>query len=136
MTRFLLPALALALAGCGASGPKTHPVAGRIDLPGGDVTALAGSTVEVALASDPSVRGFGEIRPDGTFTLQSLRGGELKPGVPEGKYAARVIPNDEDAAARKKAAKAVAPRFLKFETSGLAVQVPPAGEVALPLAAK
>lgn len=136
MTRFILPALVFALAGCGQSGPKTHPVAGRIELPGGDASALVGSTVEVALASDPTVRGFGEIQPDGTFKLQSLQAGELRPGVLEGKYAARIIPNDEDAATRKKAAKAVAPRFLKFETSGLAVQVPPAGEVALALAAK
>ena len=55
MTRFILPLLAGFLAGCGQGGPKTHAVAGKVELGGGDVSALAGSSVEVALATDPSV---------------------------------------------------------------------------------
>lgn len=133
----VLPLLALlTLVGCGSKGPKTHAVAGQIKLQSGAITQLAGSTLEVALASDPSIRAFGQIQDDGRFELNSLQNGELKTGVLEGRYTARIIPNDEDGESRKRATQAIPPRYLKFETSGLELQVPPDGEIHLQLAAK
>jgi hypothetical protein len=133
----ILPLLMLlGLVGCGSNGPKTHAIAGRIELQGGDVAQLTGSTLEVSLVSDPTVRGFGEIQPDGSFRLQSLQAGELRTGVLEGRYTARIIPNDEDGESRKRATKAIAPRYLKFETSGLSVESPGSGEIVLSIAAR
>ena len=106
--RSLAPVLALTLCGCGGGGPKTHPVAGRVEVTGGNPAPLAGSTVEVALDRDPTVRAFGEIQPDGQFELQSLHAGEVRAGIPEGTYAVRIIPNDEDPAARKRATFSIA----------------------------
>jgi hypothetical protein len=107
-----------------------------VSVPGGDVTALAGSTVEAALESDPTVRAAGTIEPDGTFRLETLQAGEVRKGAVAGTYKVRLILTDDDPAARKRAAKAVHPRALKFETSGLALQVPAAGDVTLELAAR
>ena len=67
---FILSALSafLALAGCSPSGPAVHAVKGQVELTGGDIAPLAGHIVEVALASDPSVRAdfiavtFGNVR--------------------------------------------------------------------------
>lgn len=133
----LAPLVAVvALAGCGQRGPTTHAVEGRIELKGEDVAQLTGSTLEVARTSDPTVRGFGEIQPDGSFRLRSLQAGELRTGVVEGQYAARIIPNDEDGESRKRAVRAVAPRFLKFETSGLKVDAPSSGAVVLTVTAR
>lgn len=124
------------LTGCGESGPPLHPVVGRVELKGGDVSQLAGSSVEVVLASDSRVRGFGAIQPDGKFRLESLQVGEVKPGVLQGEYSARIIPNTEDEATQTRVAKSIAKRYLKFETSGLKVSVPATGEVLVPIAAK
>src|SRR5215203_2325096 len=134
--RAALLAACVALAGCGPGGPKTYPVQGRISVPSGDVAALAGSTVEAALDSDPTVRAAGTIEPDGTFTLETLQAGEVRKGAVAGTYKVRVILTDDDPAARKRAAKAVHPKALKFETSGLTLQVPAADEVRLELPAR
>ncbi len=126
----------IALAGCGPSGPATHPVSGRVSIPSGDVAALAGSTVEAALDSDPTVRAAGTIEQDGTFKLETLQSGVIRKGAVAGTYKVRVILTDDDPAARKKAAKAVHPKALKFETSGLTFQVPAPDEVRLELAGR
>src|SRR5438034_8880223 len=55
--------------GCGAGGPRTYPVQGKVELAGADVKLLAGSHVEFALAADPRVRASGEIQEDGSFKL-------------------------------------------------------------------
>lgn len=133
----LLPFLMLgAVLGCGANSPKTHSVAGKIELQRGDVSLLAGSTLEVSLASDPTIRGFGTIQPDGSFRLQSLQAGELRTGVQEGHYIARIIPNDEDSESRKRAMKAVSPKYLQFNRSGLTVDVPAENDITLTLSAR
>lgn len=127
-----VPLFALAgLCGCGPDGPPVYPVSGRLELPAGDVSRLAGSAVEAAADADPGVRASGEIQPDGTFRLQSLAGGEVRGGVPAGSYRVRIVPNAEDDATRRQAATAVAPRFLRFDQSRLSLQVPPPGEVVL-----
>jgi len=123
--------LFLSSAGCGQAGPKTHPVKGRIELAGGDFKALAGHTVELALESNPHVRAAGQIQDDGSFSLQSLHGGAILAGAAEGNYKARIVLADDDLASRNVAAKAVHPRYLQFEKSGLGVTVPAAEVVSL-----
>lgn len=128
--------LLLSIAGCGPSGPKTYPVSGKLDLPGGDVSPLAGSTVEIASAADPQVRAAGEIMPDGRFELETLHAGQMRSGALQGEYKARIVLADDDRATRQRAAKAVAKKYLSFETSGLTVSVPAAGDVAWTLSSK
>jgi hypothetical protein len=122
--------LALALAGCSRT-KNEHPVAGTITWPGGD---LSGHIVEVALATDPTVRGFGTIGPDGRFELERLVEGKTAPGLSAGEYQARLILNDEGDGQTKK--PKVPARYLDFRTAGWSVQVPTATDVTLTVAAK
>ena len=122
-----------ALVGCSKGGPKTHLVSGRVELAGADVGLLAGHTVEVALRSDPHIRAAGEIQPDGSFTLQSVQASAVLSGAVEGEYQARIILSDDDLARHSAAAKVVHPRFLQFDKSGLALRVPSAQAIALPV---
>lgn len=134
-TRVFLPAvLVIALAGC-SSSDGLKPVNGTVTVPG-DPAVLAGSTVEVALESDPTVRASGTIEPDGRFTLDSLKDGRVRRGAPEGTYKARIILGDDDPALQKKAAKVVPARYGRFETSGLTVRVPAEQPVTLAVAAR
>lgn len=124
----------LGLTGCGQSGPRTHPVSGTVVLPGGDVSHLAGSTVELVSEADPAVRASGEVRPDGRFTLETLHEGVIKKGALEGAYRARLVLPDDDPQVKKQAARAIDPRFTQFQTAGLSVTVPAAGDVTLTVA--
>lgn len=127
---------AAVLSGCGAGGPQLRPVSGTVSLPGGDPAVLAGSAVEVALDTDPTVRASGTIGPDGRFRLETLRDGAVRTGAPEGTYKARIILGDDDPAVRKKATKAVPARFQAFESSGLTFRVPADGDVTLAVATR
>jgi hypothetical protein len=121
--------------GCGPAGPRTYPVRGRVEATAGDVRPLAGSNVEAALESDPTVRASGVIQPDGRFTLETLHAGVILKGAPAGTYQARIILDDDgDREARRQRRAAVHPRFLQFKTSGLSFQVPADGDVILKVA--
>lgn len=121
----------VAFSGCGGSGVKTHPVAGKIEVPSGDIKPLAGHTVEVVLDSNPAVRAAGQIQEDGSFELETLQGGSVLKGAVEGTYKARIVLADDDFSQRVAAAKAIPPRYLQFEKSGLSLQVPAAENVSL-----
>lgn len=121
-----------ALAGC--SSDNLRPVRGTVT--GADPAVLAGSAVELAHESDPSIRAAGTIEPDGRFNVETLRDGKVRPGAPEGTYKARIVLADDDPAAKKKAAKAVAARYQTFEQSGLTVRVPADGDVTLAVAGR
>ena len=123
-------------AGCGQSNPKTYPVAGKIVLAAGDASKLVGHYVEAALESDPAVRAAGVIGTDGSFTLETLQAGAIRKGAREGKYQIRILPADEDDDGRKLRKPPVAARHLKFETSGLSLQVPANGDVTLAVATR
>ena len=130
MKRFILTlALLSTIAFTGCRRDKTHAVSGRVDLPDGDVAALAGSSVEVTSPSDPNLRATGEIQTDGRFILTTLDEGKVLKGVKPGEYQVRIIPNDEDAPNRKKANKAIPKRFQKFESSPWKLNVPASQEV-------
>ena len=121
-------------AGCGPGGPKTYPVRGKIELAGGNVEHLAGSTIEAALESDTTVRAAGSIEPNGSFTLETLYAGVLRKGALAGNYKARIIPTEDgDAKTKRLARAAVHSRFLQFH-SDLSFQVPAQGEVVLKVA--
>lgn len=120
---------AAVLVGC-SSSEGLRPVTGTVTGPG-DVSVLAGSAVEIALETDPTVRASGTIEPDGRFTLDTLKGGQVQRGAPAGTYKARIVLGDDDPALQKKAAKAVPAKYLKFETSGLTVRVPADAPVTL-----
>lgn len=132
----LMLASLLPLLGCGPRVPKTYPVSGKVELTAGNLDHLAGSTVEAANSSDPDVRASGVLRADGTFKLESRHAGVLLNGAQEGKYDVRIILVDDDEKLRRRAALAIAPRFLDFKTSGLSFDVPTGGPITLNLAAR
>jgi hypothetical protein len=119
------------LGSLGCDGSDTHPVTGKVAVAGGDIQPLAGSHVEAALTTDHRVRASGTILEDGTFTLETVQPGAVLPGAREGSYHVRIILADDDAKARRRAAAAIAPRFLQFKTSGLRLTVPVEEEVTL-----
>jgi hypothetical protein len=125
----------LGVLGCGPGGPRTYPVSGKIDLAGGDLSALSGGYIDAALREDPTVRASGEIGPDGGFTLQTLHAGVVRQGAREGTYRLRII-LDDTSASKRRARRAIAPRYLRFETSGLSLQVPAESAVTLRAAAR
>ena len=133
--RLLLQAGAALLAlGCSAGGPATHAVSGKLVLEGGDISVLAGGSVEGSLEGEPSVRASGEIKPDGSFTLETLQNGAIVKGARGGTFKARVILPDDDPKAKRAAALAVNRKFLSFDSSGLSFKSPPEGPVTLRLA--
>ncbi len=133
---FLGAILSLAATGCGPGGPAFHPVRVTLAVPAGDVAALAGSTVDIAVDGDHSKRASGTIGADGRAELETLHAGRIRRGVQEGKYRARIVLSDDDREAHRKAAKAVPAKYLDFKTSGLTVTVPEAAEITLTLTSK
>ena len=125
----ILAIAAASLTGCGSSGSGIHPVRGQVRLVSGDSSPLVGHVIEIAKADDQQVRASGEIKIDGNFQLESLEGGKIHAGASPGKYRARIVLSDDDPQARQVAAAALHPRFLKFDSSGLLVEVPTPGDV-------
>src|SRR5262245_49606244 len=110
-------------AGCGGEkvkGPPTVPLKGKIEFPkGGNARDLANNSVLVEFQSidHPEIKAFGEILEDGTFSMTSQIDGKGKPGVISGAHRVRL--NADDAAARF-----LAPKFFRHETSGITVKAP------------
>jgi hypothetical protein len=104
--RFLAPALAALLVGCGGDGgqpafPDLHPVKGVLKRGGQPV--VGGS---VRFTPEPDRPGFAvnsEVGPDGTFSLSTVRttdkAGERRSGAPTGKYRVTYMPPAGDQAA-------------------------------------
>lgn len=132
LLRYLTLSLILAIVGCG-SGETFHPIQGKFELPGGDLSALAGCTIEAIHDANPLVRASGAIQADGSFFLETLKEGVIHRGAAEGTYRLRIILSDDDPASRRKAARAVARRLLEFDTSGLSLRVPSGEKVVLQL---
>ena len=126
----------LALAGCADNAPKVYPVSGKVTLTGGDAQKLVGHHVEAVLEGDPTVRASGLIGPDGAFTLETLCAGQILKGAQEGKYQVRILAADEDDNGKKLKKPPVAKKHFAFESSGLTLQVPANGDVALELSSR
>lgn len=123
----------LIAAGCGRGGPEMHPVRGDVTLTGGDAGGLAGHHVEVVSESDPAVRASGVITAGGKFELETLHAGEIHKGVPAGRYRVRVLRGEEGDDGKRLPNPPVATRYLKFESSGLRLDVPAEAPVAFAL---
>jgi hypothetical protein len=115
--------------GCGPGGEELHAITGKIAVVDTELADIAGSSIEVADTANENNRGFALIEPDGQFSIESLRSGEVKQGLAEGTYKARIILSDEDFESRKKAAVAIAKRYQNFDTSGLTISVPSSSDV-------
>ena len=123
----------LGTVGCGPVGPKTFPVKGQVQLPGGDIKVLAGHSLQIVQEGDPQVQAYAEIKPDGSFALESYDKGVVSAGALEGKYKARIVLSDDNLEARDRAAQVVPSTYLQFDTSDLKLEVPAKGDVTLPL---
>src|SRR5688500_2712985 len=112
---FVLAAIALGSAGCGA---RSYPVEGVVVYDDGSpATALAGGTISLESVADGS-NAAGEITRDGTFRVQNPLG---KDGVPAGTYRVIVLP-PEGADRRTPPVDAA---FGRYETSGIEITVKP-----------
>lgn len=128
----------LAPVGCGKGKPKTHPVQGKVEFVDGRIEDLAESNVEFEQEGEAKVRAYGKIEPDGSFIMQTCHEGRSLPGVPEGRYRARILLlTDEDLSEHApRRLTPVHPRFLKFETSNLLFTVPVDGDITVTISKK
>jgi hypothetical protein len=97
---------------------------------------LAGQAVEFQSAAEPETRGFGQIQPDGSFTISTYRQGVSLPGAVEGAHKVRLMVDlggeDEDGRPRKRKWP-FDRKYTHFDASGWTVTVPTDGEVVLKL---
>lgn len=119
----LLVLLVLLSAGCSRS-PTLYPVAGLVVFKE-DRQPLQGGQVYFQSAVSPEVAASGRVDTSGRFTLGSVYG----EGLPTGEYLVRVVPDIPDVPAGERLppaeaqARIVAPRFFRFESSGLRTTV-------------
>ncbi len=67
LTFLLVP---ISLGGCSSS--DLAPLQGRVILSEDSNFAFQGDVIELKLQSDPAQLAYGEIQPDGSFTVESL----------------------------------------------------------------
>jgi hypothetical protein len=125
---FVLAGVGLLL-GCGkevVEGPETVPVKGKVEFTkGGKVQSLAGAAlVEFQSVEKPDLIALGEILEDGTFNMATQVEGKGKMGVVPGTHRVRL--NADESIERY-----VSRKFLKYETSGIKVNIPPEGELVI-----
>ncbi len=78
--------------GCGESGPKLNPVAGKISYDGKPLTrGTISLRPEKASAKETSIEPYAEIKADGSFELKT----GAKDGAPVGKYIVLVTATEE-----------------------------------------
>ena len=112
--------LTLPVAGC---GKKTYPVEGKVILKGETAPSkdLRGYTISLeSVGIQPPVSATGEVRADGTFRLSTFKEDD---GAVPGKHRVAISFLDEDRGPRPK--RHIAPRYARFETSGLEVEIKP-----------
>ena len=120
----LLAFVVVATVGCSPQGLQS--LDGKVLYQGGEFV-FAGDTIELRSSADASLHAFGEIKPDGTFKVDTLEDGKVVVGAKLGKYEARIVISDDDYDHKKLAAKSINKKYLRFETSGLNVTVPSSG---------
>jgi hypothetical protein len=84
--------LALLLPGCRPAPPtlaQTYPVSGTVTQNG---KPMNGGSIQFHLTADPMLRVLGEIKDDGTFTLNTVKDNAMGAGAPEGEYQVIVQP--------------------------------------------
>lgn len=115
-------AVVTASVGCGESEFRAQ--GGKVVVQHPADFAFSGDVLELRLESDPLQRAFAEIKPDGTFDIESIHEGAISAGLRPGVYRARLVFSDDDPEHTKRASKVIHRKFTRFETSGLRIQVP------------
>ena len=84
--------IVLVAAGCSSSAglPQTYPAGGSVVYKDG--SPMKGGTVEFSTSSDPLLRVVGQVREDGSFTLNTIKDRTRAAGAPEGEYQVIVQP--------------------------------------------
>jgi hypothetical protein len=114
--------MGIALPGCGnkpLEGPPTVPVKGKVVFTkNGTLEPIVDrqGAVEFESVDQPGVKALGDIQPDGSFTVSTLVTGGAKPGAVPGQHRVRLYLDE-------RAQQFVAPKFLRFDKSGIAVTV-------------
>jgi hypothetical protein len=90
-----LALLSACLAGCGGSAP-VYPVKGKVVL--SDGRPLAGGAIQF-IPKPGGMLAYGQIKPDGTFSLRSL---DHREGAQAGEYKVRIEPSLEMTAPKGK----------------------------------
>ena len=112
--------LATVAAGCGGdSGPATYPVKGKVVYKGSGAPVTQG-IVLFKSTTEPPVQASGDIRPDGTFELDSNLG---KPGTVAGEHRILIQPP-----VLEPGQKGVHKRFTSYDTSNLKATVAAKGD--------
>ncbi len=126
MNRFInsiLLSSAFTFANVGCSQNNLSPLEGKVVLSDIDFQ-FAGDTLEIRSQTNPREVAYGEIRPDGSFVIESLKEGLIVKGAASGDYEARVIVADDDFEHKAKGKKAIPKKYTSFETSGLKLSAP------------
>jgi hypothetical protein len=77
--------------GCGgAKLPKTYAASGSVRYKGGQ--PMQGGAVQLTSLQDKELRVTGQLKEDGSFELETLKGKKKAAGAPEGEYNVLVIP--------------------------------------------
>lgn len=112
--RCLLLAYLLGLIGCGGPGPYSvalYPVNGQVLL--ADGKPLSGGSVQF-IPMEGGLPASGVIRPDGTFSLKSLK---TRQGAAPGQYKVRIEPSAELRVKKGKTKKKLpfAPKYSEYD---------------------
>jgi hypothetical protein len=114
--------MAICLAGCGRSSPKTYPVTGKVHFPDGSPVMFG----EIEFRSvDQGLIAQGKIARDGTFTV-TTRGGGV--GAVAGKHQVvinQVVVNHFNVHVVHDHGNLVDRRYSNYETTDLTVEVMP-----------
>lgn len=121
--------------GCGDGSPappKTYPVKGRVVVAKPeDLKPLVGSSVELQSAVDNTIRAYGEIQADGSFSFSTYWKAKNLEGAVEGNHQVRIILEMDDDRRFKKPKVTIPVKYARFETSGWDVTVPKNEELLL-----
>jgi hypothetical protein len=117
--------------GCGSSGPKLHPLSGKVVLDGTPLSPQPGETAFVEFSADRSAGNTsahlprGTINADGTFTVSTAN----QPGIEAGAWVARVVyqkePGAEDKNPYAPPKILIARKYSTFDGSGFRVTAGP-----------
>jgi len=116
--------LCIALPVLGCSAPSLEPASGKIVFEVGNAFVFDGDSIEIRQDSNARSLAFGQIRPDGSFEIESLVDGVVRKGAAPGTYRVRIIVADDDYEHRALAFKSIHRKYLNFDTSDLKLRIP------------
>jgi hypothetical protein len=124
---------ALSITSCTPAGPQTFPVHGKLVAKNGDLKPFVGNMIEFRSESDPTIRSYGQIQPDGSFSLSTVYAAKSLKGAVAGVHKGRFpLDIDEDADGRpKKGKRSFDTKIARFELSGWEITVPVTQEIVL-----